>query len=48
MPKCDFNKVTLNITPRHECFPANLLHSSEHLFIRTPMEGCFRLLQLTV
>ena len=31
MPKCDFNKVALQITLRHGCFPVNLLH-----IFRTP------------
>ena len=29
------------ITLRHGCFPVNLLHFSEHLFLKTPMEDCF-------
>ena len=33
MPKCDFNKVAKQI---------NLLHISLHLFMRTPLEGCFK------
>ena len=31
MPKCDFNKVALQITLRHGCSPVNLLH-----IFRTP------------
>ena len=31
MPKCDFNKVAIEITLRHECSPVNLLH-----IFRTP------------
>ena len=31
MPKCDFNKVGFEITLRHGCSPANLLH-----IFRTP------------
>ena len=26
MPKCDFNKVAIEITLRHGCSPVNLLH----------------------
>ena len=33
----NFIKVTL----WDGCSPVNLLHTSEHLFIRTPLEGCF-------
>ena len=29
------------ITLKHGCSSANLLHISEHLFIRTPQEVCF-------
>ena len=31
MPKCDFNKVAIEITFRHGCSPVNLLH-----ILRTP------------
>ena len=41
MPKCDFNKVAKQITLRHGCSPVNLQHVSVHLFIRTPLGGCF-------
>ena len=37
IPKCDF-------TLRHGCSPVNLLIYcifSEHLFLRTPLDGCF-------
>ena len=38
---CNFIEITL----RHEGSPVNLLHIfrifSEHLFLRTPLEGCF-------
>ena len=36
MLKCDFNKITF----QHGFFPVNLLNFSEHLFIRTLLEGC--------
>ena len=42
MSKCDFNKVGSNfieVTLRHGCSPVNLLHISEHLFLRTPLEA---------
>ena len=29
------------IALRYGCSPVNLQHISEHLFIRTPLEGCF-------
>ena len=41
MPKCDFNKVAsqkvalynfIEITLRHGCSPANLLHISQNIF----------------
>ena len=35
MPKCDFNKVVLQV------FVALLCCFSEHLFLRTPLDGCF-------
>ena len=36
MSKCDFNKVA-----PHGCSLVNLLHFSEHLFLGTPLGGCF-------
>ena len=42
MSKCDFNKVASNfteVTLRHGCSPVNLLHISEHLFLRIPLEA---------
>ena len=41
MPKCDFNKVAIEITFRHGCSPVNLLCYifSERLFLRTPLDG---------
>ena len=49
MSKCDFNKVAsiklfsnfIEITLRHGCSPVNLVRISEHLAIRTPLEGYF-------
>ena len=49
IPKSDFNKVAkqlIEITLQHGCSPLNLLHIlssifSEHLFMRTPLDGCF-------
>ena len=31
----------IEITLRHGCSPVNLLHFSEHLFLRTPLDGGF-------
>ena len=43
MPKCDFNKVALKlyieITLRHECSPANLLHIFRTPFPKNISEG---------
>ena len=39
--KCDLNSNFIKIALRHGCSPVNLLHFSEHLFIRTLLEGCF-------
>ena len=36
MPEFDFDKVVLQL-----CSPVNLLHILEHLFLGTPLEGCF-------
>ena len=39
MPKCDLNKVAIEITFRDGCSPVNQLH-----FLRTPLtplDGCF-------
>ena len=33
--------IKLQITLRQGCSPVNLLHLSEHLFLRTPLDGCF-------
>ena len=49
MSKCDLKKVGskklfsnfIEITLRHGCSPVNLVHISEHLAIRTPLEGYF-------
>ena len=46
MPKCDFNKV-LGLV--HWCFGIGALLSvccifSEHIFLRTPLDGCFWIL----
>ena len=44
MPKCDFNKFARNfieIALRHGCSAVNLLIFSAHLFLGTPMDGCF-------
>ena len=46
MPKCDFNKVAkqsdfIEFKLRHECSPVNWCIFSEHLFLRTPLGGCF-------
>ena len=43
MTKCDFNKVTkfIEITLRHGFSPVDLLNISEHLFLETPLAGCF-------
>ena len=42
MPKCVFNKVTIEIEPRHGCYPASLLH-----IFRTPSyKNAFRELLL--
>ena len=38
MAKRDLNKV--EITIRQGCSPVNLCMLSEHLFIRTTLEGC--------
>ena len=35
MPKCDFNKVAKN------CFSVSFCISSENLFLRRPLKGCF-------
>ena len=39
MSKCNFNKIAL----RYGWSPVNLLHISEHLFLRTRLDGCFGL-----
>ena len=31
----------MEITLRHWCSPVNLLQVAEHLFLRTPLDGCF-------
>ena len=46
MPKCDFNKAALlcnfiEIALRHRCSLVNLLHIFRHLFLGTPLGGCF-------
>ena len=33
--------IYMEITLWHRCSPVNLLHISEHLFIRTPLKDCF-------
>ena len=52
MSKCDFNKVPLQspfeLALRHGCSPVNLLHISEHLFLRTPPGGLLLWILLTV
>ena len=40
MPKFDINSF-IETTLRHGCSPVNLLHISEHLFLRTPLDSCF-------
>ena len=42
MPKCDFNKVASNfieIAPRHECSPVNLLHIFRTPFNKNTLGG---------
>ena len=39
MPKCDFNKVAIEITLRYGCFPVNLLHSFRTSFPRYDSGG---------
>ena len=34
---CHFIEIALH----HECSPLNLLHISENLFLRTPLDSCF-------
>ena len=42
---CYFIEITL----RHEFSPGNLLHFSKHLFLRTPLDGCFwKMIKLTL
>ena len=44
MPKFDFNKVAKQLDwnhYRHGCAPANLVHSFQLIFLRTPLKGCF-------
>ena len=44
MPKCDFNKVALQLIEiafQHGCSLVNLLHIFRNLFLRTPLDGCF-------
>ena len=44
MLKCDLIKLQSNfieIAHWHGCSPVNLLHISKHLFLRTPLYGCF-------
>ena len=41
MPKCGFNKVTLQITLRRRFFPVNLRYIFGTSFVRTPLGGCF-------
>ena len=36
----------MEITLRHRYSPVNLLHISEHLFIRTPLKDCFCMFKL--
>ena len=36
-----FQDKFTEITLRHGCSPVNLLHISEDIFLRTPLEGCF-------
>ena len=36
----ELSKITLHSSP------VNLLHISEHRFVRTPLEGCFCILHL--
>ena len=43
IPKCVSIKLQSNfieISLRHGCFPVNLLHFSEHIFVGTPLGGC--------
>ena len=42
MLKCDFSKLQSNF----EGSPVSLLHISEHFFLRTPLEGCFWLINV--
>ena len=39
MPKCDFNKVALQITFWHECSPVNLLHIFRKPFPKSAYGG---------
>ena len=35
------NEITLEITLKHGCSPVNMLIFSEHLFLKTPLDGSF-------
>ena len=39
--QCRSVSPTIEIAVQQGCSPVNLLHISEHLFLRTPLEGCF-------
>ena len=41
MPKCDFNKVALQLTLRYGCTPVNLVHIFRTPFPTNTLEGCF-------